>query len=151
MDDRIEILIDPANPYDVAPEELDGRVSELRNRLPGAVINSVRRDEEGYGGPLTEVFHLWLYGTGIIGSVQVTRGMVEPVIKFLKERWTADKLENPERPRPRALNVYDWDSRAVFSVTIDLPAGDVVDVDASKLKGPPHKRPDPDEYLGSDS
>ena len=110
--------------------------------IPDAEVTTVFRPEEGYGGPLHEVLHVWLEVRDTADALAFTAICV----KWLKGRWHRDREKNPppRRPRPRGLHIYE-EERLIRVVKIDLPAGEAVDEEPDPGAELPHRRPNPAE------
>lgn len=143
MTKRPTLLLDPANPHDFDPGELEQLALDLEVDAPGLTAVAVRRPEEGYGGPLMEILHVWQEYSGDIGAIATTAAGTRWLIKQLQSRWLRDRDEHPEpeRPRARVFNLYDDNDKLVRSVVIDLPDGEPVDQDVPPDGRAPHSRP----------
>jgi hypothetical protein len=143
MSERPTLLLDPANPHDWDPGELEQFARDLEAEIPGVSAVPVRRPEEGYGGPLIEVLHVWQeYGSAASG-VATTAAGIRWTIRALQKRWRRDREEHvpPERPRSRAFNLYDENDELIRSVSIDVPDGEPVEEDVAPGQRAPHPRP----------
>ena len=146
MSDGPRLLLDPANPHDFDPGELEQLASDLETAVQGVQAVAVRRPEEGYGGPLMEVLHVWQEYSGAVGGVASTAAGVAWLIKALQKRWKRDRDEHPapEQPRPRVFNLYNENEELIRSVLIDLPDGEPVESEIASSEHAPHPRPSVD-------
>jgi hypothetical protein len=140
------LLLDPANPYDFDAGELEQLARDIEAKAPGLFVVPIRRPEEGYGGPLMEVLHVWEEACAVIDAAGTTAAAFTFIVKTLRARWQQDRDQHPppERPRPRVFNLYNENDELIRRVTIDLPAGEPVEenVEAiSPVERPPHPRP----------
>jgi hypothetical protein len=135
-----KVLLDPANPHDFDAAELDELAALLRAEIPGADVEAVFRDEDGYGGPLLETLHVWVEAGGAASTALIALNC----IRWMKARFDHDHEEHPppERPRGRAVTIYEEET-ITRKITIDLPDGDAVDTPIDEDETPPHPRPEP--------
>ena len=140
---RPTLLLDPANPNDFDPGELEQLAREVEAETPRLAAIAIRRPEEGYGGPLIEVLHIWQEYSNTVGGVAPTVGGMAYLVKRMQRRWRRDRDDNPPpaRPRPRVINLYNENSELIRSVKIDLPDGEPVDEDVAAGKSASHSRP----------
>jgi hypothetical protein len=152
MSERPQLLLDPANPHDWEPGELEQLARDLEAETSGVSAVPVRRPEEGYGGPLIEVLHVWQEYSSAAGGVATTAAGAAWIIRALQKRWTRDREEHPapERPRSRLFNLYDENDELIRSVSIDLPDGEPVEEDVAPGERAPHARPKPEWGLEPD-
>jgi hypothetical protein len=146
MSERPTLLLDPANPHDWDAGELEQFARDLEAETAGVSAVAVRRPEEGYGGPLIEVLHVWQEYSNTIGGIAPTAAGATWIIKALQKRWRRDREEHPEpeRPRSRAFNLYNENDELIRSVSIDLPDGEPVEQNVPQGQGAPHPRPKPE-------
>lgn len=139
------LLLDPANPHDFTLEELEGFGDALRASLDDVVdVVPVLRDEQGYGGPLSEVIHVWLQVAESVEAFLFARQVARACGRLLQGRWQADqdRCENDEVPRKRVATIYGPDDRPLIEVEVDAPDG--VPRESLIEPGPdplPHPRP----------
>jgi hypothetical protein len=145
------LILDPANPFDFEPGELEQFAAEAEAEAPAFSVIPVRRPEEGAGGPLTEVLHVWQDYSEVLEHGEANLIVAVYLIKKLKERWTRerDKHPPPAKPRMRVLNEYDEKEELVRSVVIDLPDGEAKESEVPAGQHAPHPRPRVDNE-GSD-
>jgi hypothetical protein len=143
MSERPTLLLDPANPNDFDPGELEQLARDLEAETPGLAAVAIRRPEEGYGGPLIEVLHVWQEYSNTVGGIAPTAAGATWIIKALRKRWQRDRDEHPppERPRRRAFSLYDENDELIRSVIIDLPDGEPVEAEVTPGERAPHPRP----------
>ncbi len=137
------LILDPANPNDFNPGELEQLCRDLEAQAPGLSVVPVRRPEEGYGGPLIEVLHVWQEYSAAAGGLAVTAAGVKAIITALQQRWHRDREQHPapEKPRPRVFNLYNENDELIRSVMIDLPDGEPLEADVTPGEHAPHPRP----------
>lgn len=141
-EERIRVLVDPANPHDFAVGELEELGRRIVASADGVEAVAVFREEEGYGGGLWEALDLWFEVSGGVVSTAIVGKTIYTTLGWLHERWKNDRAENAN-PRPRSLTVYDQEGRVVRQVMIDLPAGELVDQDpGTQYIGHPRPRLD---------
>jgi hypothetical protein len=119
-----QVIIDPGNPFDFEEAEIAELIQELQEADPDAEFVAHFREEPEFGGGLIEVLHVWTSVEDFVNQNWETIGVVATVVNWLRKRWQRDKAANPERPRPRSALIYDQEQRRVFSINIDLPAGE---------------------------
>jgi hypothetical protein len=143
MNERPTLLLDPANPYDYDPGELEQLARDLEAEVPGLSAVPIRRPEVGYGGPLMEVLHVWQAFSSTMGENAPGLAAVAWIIKTLQKRWRHDRETHPapERPRPRVFNLYNETDELVRSVVIDMPDGKPIDETLEPGRSAPHPRP----------
>ena len=146
MSERPTLLLDPANPNDYDPGELEQLARDLEADAPGLSAIAIRRPEEGSGGPLIEVLHVWQEYSNTVGGIGPTAVGAAWLIRALQKRWRRDREEHlqPERPRSRAFNLYNEDDELVRRVSIDLPDGEAVEEDVAPGERAAHPRPKPE-------
>lgn len=142
-DEQPTLLLDPANPNDFDPGELEKLARDLEAETQGLSVVPVRRPEEGYGGPLIEVLHVWQEYSATASGVAVTAAGAKAIIGTLQRRWHRDREEHPapEKPRPRVFNLYNENDELVRSAMIDLPSGEPIEADVTPGEHAPHPRP----------
>jgi hypothetical protein len=143
MSERPTLLLDPANPHDWDAGELEQFACDLEAQIPGVSAVPIRRPEEGYGGPLIEVLHVWQEYSSAVGGVATTAAGAGWIIQALQKRWRRDREEHPEpeRPRGRLFDLYDENDELIRSVSIDLPDGEPVEKDVAPGERAAHPRP----------
>jgi hypothetical protein len=143
MNERPTLLLDPANPYDWEPGELEQFVRDLETETPGITAVPIRRPEEGYGGPFIEVLHVWQEYSSAVGGAATTAAATRYIIRALQKRWRQDREEHPapEKPRPRTFSLYNENDELIRSVRIDLPDGEPVEEDIESEERAAHPRP----------
>lgn len=140
-----DLIIDPTNPYDFTEDELSEIATMLRTEPCVGEVSVHVREEHGYGGPLPEVLIIWMGVGGFSASTLATWTLLEKVGKVLQRRWRreADACGPEEKPRARSASIVTPDGKPVLSLRIDLPAGEIEEVDDTQ----PMARP----YPGRDS
>jgi hypothetical protein len=143
MNERPALLLDPANPYDYDPGELEQLARDLEAEVPGLSAVPIRRPEVGAGGPLMEVLHVWLDLNRFAGENPLDVAAAGWIIGQLRKRWLRDREAHPppERPRPRVFNLYNENDELVQSVVIDMPDGEPVEEAVEPGNTAPHPRP----------
>jgi hypothetical protein len=140
--DRTRVLIDPANPFDFVPSDFDELIAELAQDAPEIEVRRAFRPEVGYGGPLTEVLHVWMDIAETIDAVATTAMVVKHFTGFLRRRQEADR-QNSEPgqgpPRKRALTLY-VNGEVAREVSIDSD-GTITDVAVEPGNHGPHPQP----------
>jgi hypothetical protein len=152
MSEPPTLLLDPANPHDWDPGELEQFARDLEAEAPGLSAIAIRRPEEGSGGPLIEVLHVWQEYSSAAGGVATTAAGVGWLIKALRKRWRRDRDEHPapQRPRARAFNLYDENDELIRRVSIDLPDGKAVEEEVGPGARAAHPRPRPEWQANRD-
>lgn len=151
MSDRPRLLLDPANPHDFDPGELEQIAAGLEAEVPDVEAVAVRRPEDGYGGPFMEVLHVWEEGAVAVDAVTTTAAGAKWLIGALQARWRKDRDEHPspEKPRPRVFNLYNENEELIRSVLIDLPDGEPAESEVVSSEHAPHPRPKVDRAAGT--
>ena len=141
--ERPTLLLDPSNPNDYDPGELEQLARDLEAEIAGLSAVAIRRPEEGYGGPLVEVLHVWQEYSNTVGGIEPTAAGAAWLIKSLRKRWQRDRAEHPEpeRPRRRVFNLCSENDELIRSVMIDLPDGEPVEADVASGEPASHPRP----------
>ena len=138
--DGMQVIIDPANPFDFDEAEIAELVQDLQQLQPDAEIVAHFRDETEYGGALMEVLHVWVVGRDFIDENWPAIALIAGAVKWLRKRWRSDKEANPEHPRPRSILVYDEEERLRFSIRIDQPDGEPITESVDRARHS-HRRP----------
>jgi hypothetical protein len=146
VSERPTLLLDPANPHDWDAGELEQFARDLEAETAGVSAVAIRRPEEGYGGPLIEVLHVWQEYSSAAGGVATTGAGVAWISRALQKRWRRDREDHPEpeKPRSRAFNLYNENDELIRSVSIDLPDGEPVEQDVAPGERAAHPRPKSD-------
>jgi hypothetical protein len=142
------VLLDPANPFDFSIAELKGICAVLVNDLGDEVEPVLAvRDERGYGGPLSEVLHVWLDIAESVDAVAFAGSVAISLAGVLRRRWEEDKKScaSDERPRKRCVTIYGPDDRPLLDVEVDAPEGEPVIEVCQENARVAHPRPAPSE------
>jgi hypothetical protein len=137
------VLIDPANPFDFVPSDFDEVIAELAEDAPEVEVRRAFRPEVGYGGPLTEVLHVWMEIAGTIDASVTTRLVVKHFTGLLRRRQEADRQHSEPGqgpPRRRALTLY-VNGEVAREVSIDVD-GTITDVVVEPGRPAPHPQPE---------
>jgi hypothetical protein len=140
MSEPGRVILDPTNPLDFERAELEELAAELGGEVEGAEVSVHLRDEHGYGGPLPEVLIIWIGIGGFSAATLATWTLVEKVGKFLQGRWKreAEVCEPDEKPRKRSASFVDVDGKPLLTVQVDLPHGEIEEVDDTAPPGRPY-------------
>jgi hypothetical protein len=143
MNERPAFLLDPANPYDYDPGELEQLARDLEAEVPGLSAVPIRRPEVGAGGPLMEVLHVWQDYSNVMAENAPGVAGIAWIVRVLQNRWRHDRETHPppERPRPRVFNLYNDSDELIKSVVIDMPDGEPVEQTVEPGASAPHPRP----------
>jgi hypothetical protein len=138
------ILLDPANPHDFDKSELDELAAMLKSEVPGVDAVPAFREEEGYGGPLSEVVYVWLLWASFVDAIDPLWKTIEiarTTVEWARARWRRDHDKNGDRARARTIVLCDKHGRVMESVRIDLPAGEPITEENPDPPEVPHGRP----------
>jgi hypothetical protein len=142
---RARVLLDPANPHEFAEAELVEAEKDVRAQWPAPVdVLPAIRDEEGYGGPLSEVLHVWLDVAESVNAVAFAAAVAKGIGVFLRRRWEADKAtcDEGETPRKRVGTLYGPNDQILSEVVVDAPEGEPMYLDPpAGNQELPHPRP----------
>jgi hypothetical protein len=103
----------------------------LKSRTNGSWFCPCFREEVGYGGPLTEVLHVWLEIAASVDALAFAHQIAKTVGRTLRSRWRveADAAEPGDRPRRRAATIYGQDSRPLLAVEVDAGDGEIGEIE----------------------
>jgi hypothetical protein len=106
-------------------------------------VTSGGREEYGYGGPLSEVLHVWLDVAETVDALAFARYVARACGQVLKRRWHADheSCGEGEKPRKRVATIYGPDDRPLLEVEVDGPQGAIVERQPKGSDGLAHPRP----------
>jgi hypothetical protein len=112
MSNAGEIIIEPGNPFEFDPSDLE----DLRRDLEEDSNVSARtafREEDGYGVSMHEVIWVWVpHGVSIANTLRI-------LIAWGRGRWKRERDDQPEAtPRPRSIIILGPDGRPLKSVVI---------------------------------
>jgi hypothetical protein len=118
MEDNVtaenEIIIEAGNPFDFDEKHLVPLIAEVQAET-GLPTRAAFRKEEAYGVSLYEVIFVWIPKGYALARV------LQPIIKFARNRFRRDKEQHPESPRPRSITILGPDGRPLKSVVIRSP------------------------------
>jgi hypothetical protein len=143
------VIFEPNNPYEFEEGALDPLADEVKGAFSGVSTRVVCRSEAGYGAPFTEALSIWLDGGSIAASAISIGTLARLVGQFLRGRWRDDRgRSNSEvgAPRPRAAIIYDRHGNVLRVISVNGPAGEILEEE----EGPPAPRgfPGPDDHEG---
>lgn len=111
------VIVEPGNPHDLTEDEERELLAVMKEADPDVDVRVVRRPEEGYGGPLTEVVHVFVENPQLLG---IGAGALGGLYAWLRKRFRKDG-------RPRFVPIYGGDGRVLKTVRIEGPNGDPVE------------------------
>jgi hypothetical protein len=115
-------ILEPGNPDDFSQDELEELRIEIEREFEGARVEVTLRPERGYGVTLEEVLVVWDVATDLVGDVTTVAGPIGFIIGWMRRRSRRERDEHPDsRPRPRTIQIYGPDGKALKRVVIEDP------------------------------
>jgi hypothetical protein len=139
MSEELKLILDPTNPLDFDPAELDDLAAELRADPETVEVTVHLRDEHGYGGPLPVVLVVWVAAGGVASATLAIWALAEKVGKVLQGQFKqeAEACEPDEKPRERSVSFVDLDGNPLVTVRVKAPEGEVERTDDANPPGRP--------------
>jgi hypothetical protein len=110
-----QIILEPKNPGDINPEELEDLAKAIRSLNPNHDVQ-VRNGEgyTGYGITWYEILTIWLF-------LKIDEQLIEQVIKLSIEwaRQRFNKKGNVIRPRPTYIKLYGPNGKFLKSIVMN--------------------------------
>lgn len=139
--ERPHVLLEPGNPYDLTPEELEELREEIIREFPDAEVQVAIRPERGYGVTLHEVLYIWDVTTDIVGDITTVATPFAAAVAWARRRARKDREQHGSNTRPRTVVLLGPDGKTVKQVVIE-------DADAEPTVETPQdrhsRRPRPD-------
>ena len=135
-----DVLLVPANPLDVRPEDLEPLVIAIRDDLPLTVDVRVV-PQRGYGVTWWEVLYIY-FGTKALDGV--TGHAFQLALDGITEKarqWYHGRRDTQENRRPFYLGLLDEEGNVLRALEI-RPDGSSEDVTTREQSKPPRPRPE---------
>jgi hypothetical protein len=109
-----QIILEPGNPLDLRPEELEPLISAIRDLDSSYDVKIAYDEPRGYAVTWWEVLHVWLPWVGAAAGGAAITKIVELLIEWSYNRFK----QEPERKRPKHIPIYGYNGKVVKSITI---------------------------------
>lgn len=117
---RFEFIIAPANPLDIAPDELNSLALELESL--GGDVRVVSEEERGAGVTFWEVIYIWLPSQDFVEGVLYSQ-LVRVVGTWIRDRFKKSGSEQ----RPKSVIIFGPDGRPLRKVELERPDAELSD------------------------
>jgi hypothetical protein len=119
------LLIEPGNPHDFTPAELEELRSEVEDEFDTVRVAIARRPERGYGVSFHEVLAVWDVVTEAADDVMTVAGPISLIVGWMRRRAQRERERHPgARPRPRTVPLIGPDGKVLKRIVIDDPDAD---------------------------
>jgi len=120
-----QIIVEPQNPLDHRPEDLEPLLHDLAEIGPDfEVLSAHAFDDESAGVTFWEVLHVYLTWSPIAGPV--LQAMVTASVKFLRSRFQKYPT------RPKSLTIYGPDNHPLKVIVLRHAKGEVEEGDINE-------------------
>lgn len=136
-----QVLIVPANPLDVRPEELESLVEDIQRGTASSVDVGVM-PQRGYGVTWWEVVVIYVAMKGADAVVGHAYQLLLDEITEKVKGWYRERRLAKDDKRPLYLDVRDDEGHVLRALEVQS-SGDVEDVTEREAQKPVRPRPDP--------